>query len=120
MQSPHPWGRGLKVVIFGECSKLSLDFVYESLLGGYAYLTVYYFAIFENQNRRDVADAVLHRNFGVGIDVNLAYYYFALIFFVQLLDDGRNHVARAAPFCPKVNNGYAINVQCRFFEVTIR
>src|SRR6266446_7477546 len=60
-------------------------------------------AILEQDQRRDAAYAVFHRCLRVLIDVDLGNSDLALHVARQLLQEGRNRLARTAPFRPEVD-----------------
>src|SRR3546814_14429850 len=60
-------------------------------------------AILEQDHRRDAAHAIFARRVGLLIDVDLCYHDLAGPFVRNLFERRAAHLARAAPFCPKID-----------------
>src|SRR5688572_10465504 len=65
-------------------------------------------AVLEEEDGRNGADVVAHRGLLIGVDVELRHGYAARVFAGELLQDRRDHAARAAPRCPEVHDGQAL------------
>ena len=79
------------------------DFGGQRLLRAGAHLLVDQFALLEEDDGRDVAYAVLHRQLVVLLDVALADEHAALVCGGQFVDDGRHHAAGTAPLGPEID-----------------
>ncbi len=76
-------------------------------------------AALEDEERWDGADAVLLRYAGVVIDVELAYFDFALVLGGQCVDGGCNLLARPTPHGPEVDESGHVGVENLSFEAGI-
>src|SRR5688572_21449291 len=65
-------------------------------------------AILEEEDGRNGADVVAHRGLLIRVDVELRHGYAAGVFARELLQDRRDHAARAAPRCPEVHDRQAL------------
>jgi len=72
----------------------------------------------EQQQRRDAADAELERRIRILIHVQLSDDHLAVVILRQLVDRGRQPLARAAPFCPEINE-YGRSARDRLVEVAV-
>jgi hypothetical protein len=97
--------------------KLGLQFAGQNVFGSNAYLLVYNFAIFENEESRDVADAKLHSDFTLFVYVHLSNYGAAVKVLGEFVHDGTHHAAGTAPCGPKINQYGLIRIQDYFLEV---
>jgi hypothetical protein len=91
-------------------SYLGFQFLSEHMLGHGAYLLIYDLAVLEHQQRRDAADAELHRRLRVSVYVYLADDGFAFVFACQFFYYGAYHAAGAAPFGPEVHEYWLVRV----------
>ena len=87
-----PWSGQLLV---DECRQLC--FAHGADLGGSQ------LAILEDHERRDAANTEFGRNFPVFVDIHLGDLQFALVGAGHFIENGRNHLAGAAPFGPVVD-----------------
>ena len=88
-------------------------------LGDGADDTVDQLAALEEEQRRDIADAELHRDIRALIDIAFDNVYLALIFLGHLVDDGRDHAAGAAPGGPEVYDDRHLRLLDEFAEIGI-
>lgn len=65
------------------------------------------FAVFEEHEHGDGADAELGSEVGAFVDIDLADFKGAALFGGELLEDGGEHAAWAAPLCPEVDDDRA-------------
>ena len=79
------------------------DFLREYVFRSRADLLVDDLPVLDEQNRRDVADGILHGDRIVRIDVAFADRHFAFVFAGQFVDDRSDHPAGAAPFGPEID-----------------
>jgi hypothetical protein len=66
------------------------------------YDLVYYLSTLDEKDSRDAADTIFGRDIRIGIHVEFADVYLACVFGRELLHDGAQGLAWAAPFCPKI------------------
>src|SRR5437879_2917934 len=74
----------------------------DGFFGTVAYELLDHLASLEHKQRGDAGDFVAHGSGAVGVDVHFADGDFALIVLGELLDDGSDGAAGAAPGCPEV------------------
>src|SRR4051812_28438168 len=60
-------------------------------------------AVLEKEEGRDRADVIFHRKPLVLVDVDFRHFYGARLFLRDLVDQGRDHFARAAPVSPEID-----------------
>lgn len=70
------------------------------LVAGYAFDRL---SVFEQDERWDAHDAILHEHVGVLICVAFDDFSFSFPFFMKLVNNGGNHFAWAAPYGGEVN-----------------
>src|SRR5690606_23068357 len=102
----------------GRCSVIFLGrlkrFVQESGelgLGHGADLGCGSLAVFEEHQSRDTADAELGGRVGIFVDVELRNDNTALVLVSSLIEDGRDHFARATPLGPVINQYGKVGLQ---------
>src|SRR5688500_15116692 len=64
--------------------------------------------VLEEQDGRNGAVVIPHGGLLIRVDVELRHRYAAGVFAGELLQDRRDHAARAAPRCPEVHDGQAL------------
>ena len=78
---------------------------------------VFYFAVFEEQEKWDGLDVVFHSEVAGVVDIDLANFSFAFDFAGDGIDDGAEHFAWATPFCPEVDEDWHIGIDDLGLEV---
>ena len=81
-----------------------VDFRHQFLFLDDADVTINQFTVLNEDEGGDVHDAELHGNVAVLVGVALADHSFALKFGGDLLHDGGDAPAGAAPGCPEIND----------------
>ena len=82
------------------------DALDEGVFGLYADDAVDLFAVLEEHEHWDGADAELGGEVGAFVDIDLADFKGAALFGGELLEDGGEHAARATPFGPEVDDDW--------------
>jgi hypothetical protein len=101
-----PWvllKRGLVSVLNDDELKVAIDPGGQLRLRAGANFLGHHSAIFEQHQRGNAANAVLGWNGRVFIHIELGHFQLALVFAGDLLDNGADHLAWAAPFSPEIN-----------------
>ena len=119
-----PWRLGTPRRLLFELAAegLSLrrvDGLLQACLGLNADKAIYDFAILEQHERGDAADAVALCGVWRVIDVELSNFDRPLVLAGELLDDGRNLAAGAAPRCPKIDEHRAIGIENFALEIVV-
>ena len=96
-----------------------VDFRHQLLFLDDADVTIDEFTVLNKHKRGDVHDAELHSDVAVLVGVALADHGLAFKFSGDLLHDGSDAPARAAPSCPKINDDQfvALNQGFKIFIV---
>ncbi len=98
---------------------MGLNFLSQNSLGGKPNMAVNQLAIFEDEDGRDAAYTEFHGDFRIFINVHFADERLAIVLSGQFFNDWANHTARAAPFCPKIEDGNTLVVEHFLLEVCI-
>lgn len=99
---PQPGTSALYIAIEEGCQ---LGFGESAYLGGFN------IAVFEQHEGRNAANAVTGRRFSVVVDVELCNFEATGIFGSNFVEDGRDHLARATPLSPVIDENGAIGAQ---------
>jgi hypothetical protein len=83
--------------------KLGFDFASQHVLRSDANLLVYHLATLEHEQGRDVADAELHGEVALCINVYFTYYRTVCEIGREFVYDRAYHAAGSAPLGPEVN-----------------
>lgn len=90
----------------------TLENLLEGIFGYEANVTVDEFAVFEEENGRDIHDSVIIADILILIDINLTYQQLAVILLGQFIYDRRQHLTGTTPGCPAVYyEGFALGQQ---------
>src|SRR5690606_28646848 len=77
----------------------------------------YHLTALEQNQSRDTQHAIVHEDILIGIGVELGDAQFAIVLIGKLLDNGCNHLARAAPLCPEINQYRGIRTEDFLIEI---
>lgn len=75
------------------------------------------FAVFHDHEQRNARHAEHGGEITFFIDVDLADFDFVLVFLGDFRDGGREHAARAAPWCPEINQNGLVGFEDFLFKV---
>ena len=96
---------------------MCFDLRSKNVLWNDANLLVDDFATLKNKKGRNVPDSKLGGEFALTVYVHLADRSAPFKVNGQLRNDGPNHAAWSAPFCPKVHEDWLVGAKYEFFEV---
>ena len=98
---------------------MRFNFLSQNSLRGKPNMAVNQLSTLENEDGRDAADAEFDGDFRVFVNVHLGDERLSVVLSGKFVNDGAYHAARATPFSPKIEDGYAIVFEDFLLEVCI-
>lgn len=92
------------------------QFLFECWFGPSTYDRLGDFPILEDIERRDRGDPICRGGLHIVVRVDLYDLELVRLLLADLIDDRANHAARAAPWCPKVDEDGLIRLENLCFE----